>query len=148
MSSFGLAFTSALVDFVWQGALVALALHAALYTLGRRSAQIRYGLCLLALATLMALPVLTTASRFETGASFHHEVSGTPITVIPRTSNGLRVEALIRSAAAPSVISTIQPWILPVWWRSYATATRTLSGTLDAWTLPPGGNPIPKGPGC
>jgi hypothetical protein len=83
MSAFGLAFTSALVDFVWQGALVALALLAALHTIGRRSAQVRYGLCLLALAALMALPVLTTASRFEVedflrGAG----VSNRPITVI------------------------------------------------------------------
>jgi uncharacterized protein (TIGR03435 family) len=116
MSTFGLAFTSALVDFVWQGTVVALALLAALHTLGRRSAQIRYGLCLGALTTLMALPVVTTASRFEVehflrGAG----VSDRPITVITDTGKGLRVEALIRSAAVPSTISTLQPWILPIW---------------------------------
>ena len=116
MSTFGLAFTSALVDFVWQGALVALALLAALHTVGRRSAQARYGLCLLALATLMALPVLTTASRFEIEDLLRRAgVSGRSITVITDTGKGLRVEAMIRSAAAPSTISTLQPWILPIW---------------------------------
>jgi uncharacterized protein (TIGR03435 family) len=116
MSTFGLAFTSALVDFVWQGALVSLVLLAALQTLGRRSAQIRYGLCLLALATLIALPVLTTASRFEMTNLVHTTgVSDRPITLITNTGKGLVVDALIRSVAAPSVISTLQPWILPVW---------------------------------
>ncbi|MGH9239641.1 MAG: M56 family metallopeptidase, partial [Vicinamibacterales bacterium] len=116
MSSFGLAFTSALVDFVGQGTLVALALLAALHTLGRRSAQVRYGLCLVALATLVALPVLTTASRFEVDdVRRRADVSDKPITVITDTGKGLTVDALIRSAAAPSVISTIQPWILPIW---------------------------------
>ena len=62
MSTFGLAFTSALVDFVWQGALVAVVLLAAVQALGGRSARVRYALYVAALATLMALPVATTAS--------------------------------------------------------------------------------------
>ena len=115
MSSFGLAFTSALVDFLWQGALVALALLAALHTLGRRSAQVRYGLCLLALAALMALPVVTTASRFVVADSLRvAQVAGRPVTVVTDTGKGL-VVSLAHATAAPSVISTIQPWILPIW---------------------------------
>ena len=44
MSTFGLAFTSALLDFVWQGALVAVVLLAAVQALGGRSARVRYAL--------------------------------------------------------------------------------------------------------
>jgi uncharacterized protein (TIGR03435 family) len=115
MSTFGLAFTSALVDFVWQGALVALVLLAALHTLGRRSAQIRYGLGLVALATLMALPVVTTASRFQSAAS-PRSARVTMVAFTFRSSDTtVPADVLFRSSAVPSVISTLQPWILPVW---------------------------------
>ena len=137
MSTFGLAFTSALVDFVWQGVLVALVLLAALHTLGRRSAQVRYGLCLLALATLMALPVITTASRFK-GTDFVRGglVTGRPITVVADTGKGLRVEALIRSGTAPSVVSTLQPWILPIWsFGVLLLSLRLVAGGLEVRAL-------------
>jgi uncharacterized protein (TIGR03435 family) len=116
MSSFGHALTSALVDFVWQGALVGLALLATLHTLGRRSAQVRYGLCLLALATLMALPVLTTASRFEVAGSRRGaRVTERSIAVITDTGKGLVANIVNGSATVPSAITTLQPWILPAW---------------------------------
>jgi uncharacterized protein (TIGR03435 family) len=115
MSAFGLAFTSALLDFVWQGALVALVLLAALHTIGRRSARVRYRLCLLALATLLALPVVTTASRLGVADSLRSErVTGRPVTVVTDTGSGLAV-TLVTSTAVPSVISTLQPWVLPLW---------------------------------
>jgi uncharacterized protein (TIGR03435 family) len=116
MSTFGLAFTAALVDFVWQGTVVALALLAALHTVGRRSAQVRYGLCLIAMATLLAMPVITTASRFEVAESIRGaRVTDGPTTVVTDTSKGLAVDLVLRSTAAPSIITTLQPWILPVW---------------------------------
>src|SRR5262245_56807328 len=65
MKTFGLAFTATLVDFVWQGTLVVLALLPSLHTIGRRSAQARYALNAAALLVLAALPIVTTVSRYN-----------------------------------------------------------------------------------
>src|SRR4029450_8719481 len=58
-------FTAALVDFVWQGTLIAVALQLGLYVSRRRSAPVRYALCATALAALIAAPGVTTASRYN-----------------------------------------------------------------------------------
>jgi uncharacterized protein (TIGR03435 family) len=114
MNTFGLAFTSALVDFVWQGALVGFTLLIGLRTVGRRSAQVRYALCALALAALMAFPVITTLSRFE-----HVEPdSGVRVPVVPSLVSGSveqpMVETLPWRAVAPS-LARIEPCVLPIW---------------------------------
>src|SRR4030095_10802616 len=83
MSGFDLAFTSALIDFVWQGTLVAVALQVALYTARTRSAQLRYGLSAAALLVLMALPIVTTLSRYDRGNENHGEgFTATHFTVV------------------------------------------------------------------
>ena len=115
MNPFGLAFTSALVDFVWQGTLVALALLVALHAFGRRSARARYGLCLVSLTTLMALPVVTTASRLRVGDSTRTMQAREVPFPFDRGSDTVAADALFRSRTAPSVISTLQPWVLPIW---------------------------------
>ena len=51
----------ALVHFVWQGALVAAALAAGLAAVRRDGAALRHMLACMALALMLALPVLTTA---------------------------------------------------------------------------------------
>ena len=117
MSTFGLAFTSALVDFVWQGTLVAIALLAALSALGRHSAQVRYGLCVGALATLIVLPVATTASRFLTGDSgAGARVTTVPFTFVTGPERQHSADVLFRSGTVPPpLLERLQPWILPVW---------------------------------
>jgi len=115
MTTFGLAFTSALVEFVWQGTLVALVLLLGLHTLGRRSAQVRYGLSSVALVALMALPIVTTASRYRViepghGAGF----SFTRFSVVPGPEDEQIVDVNVRHGAVP-MLSRLQPWVLPLW---------------------------------
>lgn len=58
----------ALVEFVWQGAAVGLAVALVLFALRRASAQMRYVVACLGLAAMAIAPVLTAAAYFEDGA--------------------------------------------------------------------------------
>jgi uncharacterized protein (TIGR03435 family) len=115
MNTFGLAFTSALVDFVWQGTLVGLALLAGLHTLGRRSAQVRYGLGTIALVALLIAPILTTAGRYQAGESDHD--AGFPlaqISIVPGGEASRVTDVNPRRHVTPA-LSLLQPWVLPLW---------------------------------
>ncbi|HEX9582421.1 MAG TPA: HEAT repeat domain-containing protein [Gemmatimonadales bacterium] len=59
----------ALIHFVWQGAVVAAGLALALAVTGRRSPSIRYGLGLVALLMMAALPIVTGARLWRTGGA-------------------------------------------------------------------------------
>jgi len=115
MSTFGLAFTSALVDFVWQGTLVALALLAALHTVGRRSARVRYGLCSSALVALMAFPVVTTVARVQTTSTGSTPASVVPFTIFAGRDHQFSPKVHYEAADAQPFLTRLQPWILPVW---------------------------------
>src|SRR5262245_43610172 len=115
MNSFGLAFTSALVDFVWQGALVALALLVALRTVGRRSARVRYALSTASLVVLMAAPIVTMAWRYDSvGRGDVAMVTLVPSSIFASPDNRAVVAVTSWRGSAPS-LTTIQPWILPIW---------------------------------
>ena len=68
MNPLGHAFAMALVDFIWQGTAIGVVLAVGLRLLRRRSPQARYALSAAALATLLALPIGTTAARYRTSA--------------------------------------------------------------------------------
>jgi hypothetical protein len=59
MTSIGQAVSAALIQFVWQGALVALLFSFLLTGLRRRSAQVRYVAGCMTLAILSVLPIVT-----------------------------------------------------------------------------------------
>lgn len=114
MSTFGLAFTSALLDFLWQGTVVALALLAALHTV-RRSARVRYGLCAIALAALMALPVVTTISRLQVTSVGSAPATSVPFTIFAGRERQLSPEVVFGPADGRPLLMRLQPWVLPVW---------------------------------
>jgi beta-lactamase regulating signal transducer with metallopeptidase domain len=115
MSTFGLAFTSALLDFVWQGTLIALALQASLHTIGRRSAQVRYALSAAALAALIALPIVTTASRYRiVEAGPRIGLMATPFSVVPGAEDEGTIAVNVNREVAP-VLMRLQPRVLPLW---------------------------------
>jgi len=110
------AVASALVDFVWQGTLVALPLAVSLRCLERRSAQVRYALSAATLLVLVALPVVTTARHLNaTAAPDPTAAIVRSSSTVPQTEN----PALTRSVDAPrdvaSILASIEPWVLPVW---------------------------------
>ena len=113
MNGFDLAFTSALVDFVWQGTIVGVVLQLALYAARRRSAQVRYGLSAAALLMLIALPIGTTLARYDR-AEPHRAWTVTPFTGVG-DDDGVRIaEVNLDHQRSPSLTS-VRPWILPIW---------------------------------
>ena len=59
LDAFSYALGWTLVHFLWQGLLIAALLACLLSLLHRRSAQFRYAVCCVAMALMMAAPVLT-----------------------------------------------------------------------------------------
>ena len=88
MNTIALAFTSTLVG---------LALFLGLHTLGRRSARVRYALSAAALLALMALPIITTASRYLAAEPGRDATVATP----PSSAVG---------RAADQQVTDIDPW--------------------------------------
>ncbi len=109
MTAISQAFNSALLDFVWQGALAALVLQAGLAALRKRSAQSRYLASCAALAILALAPAVTTMVLYRSAA---------PVSVQPVNYGQLLDSAAAASAmpAAPAQwLQSLRAWALPLW---------------------------------
>jgi len=136
MSTFGAALTWALVDFVWQGTLVALVLLTALQTVGRRSARVRYGLAAIALAALIAMPVMTTVSRLQITSVGRAPATAVPFTIFASREHQFSADAQFGSAGAHPLLIRLQPWVLPVWSLGVLLLSlRLVAGGLEVRTL-------------
>lgn len=100
--------TTALVHFVWQGALTAALLWIALTVLAKRSASARYAASCAALAMLAAAPLVTAALANRHPAPAR-QAAAFAIAVVR--------EAVAPAAARPETdwLAQAQSWILPVW---------------------------------
>ena len=88
-----------LVHFVWQGAVVALLLMAALVALRRRGPEVRYLACCVALVALVLFPLATLA-----------RLAG----AYPATGGTLG-HALTDSLPATGPLVPLLPWIATLW---------------------------------
>ena len=83
----------ALLHFVWQGVLVALALAAVLWLVPARAARIRYALACLALAAMAMMPIVTlTWLAADPASGFWMEHAGVAPDVGATVSGGLAVD--------------------------------------------------------
>src|SRR5215467_14384752 len=89
------AATTALLQFVWQGAVVAIALSVMLALLPERAASARYLASCLAMVALVVLPVITGVLSFTTSGDF--------------------VFAMFTPVSGNVVLATIQLWTFPLW---------------------------------
>src|SRR6476661_2824680 len=96
MSPVARAVTAALFAFVWQGAVVGVALSVTLALLARRSANVRYLACCTAMVVLVLLPAATAWLAFA-GAD-----AAVPL---------LRMAPDLGS----SRFAALQVWAIPVW---------------------------------
>jgi hypothetical protein len=118
----------ALVHFLWQGALVGLALGAALRSVHTGRSSLRYTICCVALAIMAFLPVITAVHLFESSSTLS-AASDRP-SVTESTASGLssvpQAPALERSSSrAASVLSWLDrldagvtrnlPWLVMIW---------------------------------
>jgi TonB family protein len=110
MTALEQAFRTALLDFVWQGVVVAFLLWMALLAMRKRSANARYVASCLALITLVALPVLTIClANREPVAS---RASERFFRTVPQT-----VAAVWNGSAAhtPTWLASLGAWAIPAW---------------------------------
>jgi uncharacterized protein (TIGR03435 family) len=134
--SFEIAFTSALVDFVWQGTLIAVALHVGLSLSRQRSAQVRYTLSAIALAALIALPVVTTASRYDS-VEAHRPAGWTAVESPVVQGNDVRLGTMFNPSHDSALSTTrLQPWILPIWtFGVLLLSLRLIAGSVEVRAL-------------
>jgi TonB family protein len=109
MTSITQALTTALFQFVWQGALVAAMLWWILALLRRRSAGLRYIVSCIAMAVLVFLPAVTAYRAYSSPQS---AVADLP-TLLPA------VATIVPAANAKPLpwnwLASLRLWVLPIW---------------------------------
>jgi TonB family protein len=123
MTPLAQSISTALVQFIWQGILIASLLWLALFLLRNRSARVRYFVSCVALAAMLVLPVITAYSLYESGSS---------AAANPAVTLTIRAVWTGSVPAPSSLISTLvklRPWVMWVWLAGVATLSFRL-----AWT--------------
>ncbi len=110
MTALEQALRTALLDFVWQGVVVALVLWMALFLMRKRSANARYIASCLALIILAALPVLTVCLVYSQPVAVH--ASERLFATVPQT-----VAAVWNGSVASDAnwLPSLGSWAIPVW---------------------------------
>jgi uncharacterized protein (TIGR03435 family) len=124
------AISTALLDFIWQGALIGAALWLVLAMLRHQSAGLRYVISCVALLLLATLPLATIATVWSM-ARETAVAAGSSFATSGTAETGLATAAAVASPArvpqtllqiwmvpeAPRVIwfDAVHPWILPIW---------------------------------
>jgi len=110
MTAITQALTSALIHFVWQGAVVAPLLWITLFALRNRSAEVRYSVSCAALAVLALLPLATM--------TFVYQASPGPDSGMYSSPGSSQTQATT-SPGVPSsqgsYFRQLQRWMLPAW---------------------------------
>ena len=109
--------STALIQSLWQDAIVALALWAALRALRRSSANVRYLVCCAGLMAMVAwplgsaIPLVPPVASHSTSAA-EHTPSGV---AIPAATGIIRLAPGLAAGVNASSIPPLQRWALPVW---------------------------------
>jgi TonB family protein len=110
MTAVAQALSAALLDFIWQGTLVALLLWMALTMLRNRTANERYAASCAALALMAALPAVTAWMVYRHSAA---------ITTSPAIATGTSLEVYAARVARQSPLlawmAMWRQWALPAW---------------------------------
>ncbi len=112
-----------LIHFLWQGALVGGVLAMILPLLRRRSASLRYVVALVALATMILLPVVTAtviatqaSSSLEAGTTRH--AASVPMPAAPaqqaNTASGPTQQS-VAAVTSRSYLEPAMPWLVVAW---------------------------------
>jgi len=112
MNALANALTTALINFAWQGVLVACLLWIALFLLRNRSANARYLASCLALLTMTIMPVVTgwLSGTASANGALHAELNPTLLRAILHSPDA----ALTPQSSIPWLL-LIQQWTIPIW---------------------------------
>jgi TonB family protein len=137
MTPLASAISGALIHFVWQGAIVGVALSLALFGLRRRSPNARYIISCVALAVLALMPLVTTWLLYSRPAPSR-----------PAASAAVNVSQVISAAAAPLQfrqtlwLNWLRVWALQLWSVGVLMfSMRLILGYKHAFTLRRRGSP-------
>src|SRR6185436_8452467 len=118
MTTLSQIISAALMQSLWQDAIVALALWIALKILKAHSPQLRYLASCAALTMMVLWPVASSVSAVATptassaGATSQSAAPAPPIVDAPGASrSGLSIVTLVQSSS----IAPLQQWALPIW---------------------------------
>jgi beta-lactamase regulating signal transducer with metallopeptidase domain len=110
MTPLAQAISAALLQFVWQGVLVTIVWQIVLFALRKHSPNLRYAASCVALAAMVALPVITGFTMYE--PSDEHDFYSFGKAAFTITIRALRSGPV---SAPSSWVSALQPWMLRVW---------------------------------
>lgn len=105
----------ALIHFLWQGALVALALAACKYLLRRSTARVRYAVSGLFLLTLLALPVLTFVTAMAPAPSDAAGVNWVQTGAAALLPSHGDAPSLTLSPNFEESVTPLLPWVVGIW---------------------------------
>lgn len=133
MTALESALTTALIDFAWQGVLIACVLWITLFLLRNQSASTRYVASCLALLAMAATPVVTAY------LAYHPVTAGPPIPAMPISAD---VAAATQKATATPF--WIEAWVLPAWSLGVLLfSLRLIWGCCQLSALKRRGTPLP-----
>ena len=116
MSVWTRALSTALVDFLWQGAIVGLLLWLVLAMLRHRSANVRYAVSCLALAAMTLLPIATITALWTRSSALAvpgaGAMSGVAAVTMPQTMLPIW---LVSDTPRIVWLAQLQLWALPIW---------------------------------
>src|SRR3569833_4013399 len=110
MNPLAQAIAGALIQFVWQGFLMAFAVSVAMVLLRNREPRFRYGVYCIALLALGIIPVITAIALYDPLASNQPGPAALTLT-IRAVWNGGGASA----GALERWLTAAQPWILELW---------------------------------
>ena len=105
------AISGALIQFIWQGFFVSLAVAAAMFLLRKQSPQLRYVIGCAALLTLAALPLITAVALYDPYATNHPGPAAVTLTIRSVWNGSLSPTAL----SVQRWLDRAQPWMLQGW---------------------------------
>ncbi len=141
----------ALLNFLWQGSLVAATLKGALALLRRRSAQLRYGVAATTLALMFFIPLVSFWKPHLPSPAIPNPTSGAVTFTEAREASPVQTgaEALTSTVSNPqaaqrspgprpfsSALESILPWVCILWFfGAILSGIRSLAGLLEAQQL-------------
>lgn len=104
MTPLAQAIAEALVQFVWQGVLVAIVAAVATFLLRKQSPNVRYLVYCLALLALAALPVITAITLYDPLSAPKPGAAAITLTI-----------RAVWNGSVPAGFNLSQPWVLRIW---------------------------------
>ncbi|PWT82980.1 MAG: hypothetical protein C5B57_07775 [Blastocatellia bacterium] len=130
MSAITQVVSAALIDFIWQAMLVAIALRATLFLLKDCSANVRYAASCAALAFLAVLPVVTATLLYARALpvgipNFRGGTGSPPLAAVPQTMLPISIGGQTPPMAW---LGWAEMWALPVWSLGVVILSARLAG--------------------